>query len=172
MKKAFLSLAFIALAISSQAQSVTGSLKELAQEGKAKLEFDYTSASIHGQSEKDFCRLFEHNYFKDKHEVLQMFTEHFTQNLGSTMTCSPNVKSPFTIVVKVLDVNKKGNTKCELHVMKKDANGTQKEVATVTGLNKRGGTYGSAMNLMKDGAKHVGNAAGSFMKKNLQKALN
>lgn len=115
--------------------------------------------------------MFEHDYFKDKVEVLEEFTEEFTEHLGGMLTCGQSVDSPYTVVVKVLDVSKKGNTTCELHIMKQDANGTSQEVATVTGLKKNGGTYGTAMNLMKDGAEHLGAAAGTFMKSALQKSL-
>lgn len=115
--------------------------------------------------------MFEHDYFKDKAEILEDFTEEFNEHLGGLLICDKRIDSPYTVVVKVLDVSRKGNTTCELHIMKKDADGVDQEIASVTGLKKRGGTYGTAMNLMKDGAEHVGQAAGSFMKTAMKKAL-
>ena len=170
MKKIFLSMAFVAIALSSQAQSLTGSLKELAQAGKAKLEFDYSKAKVHGLSEDEYCKMFEHDYFKDKPEVLSTFNSEFNLALDNTLVCSQTMESPFTIVVQVLEVKNNGTTSCVMHVMKKNADGTSSEVATVSDLKKHGGTYGSAMNLMKDGAKHLGKAAGQYMKKAINKA--
>lgn len=165
MKKLFLLILLSIVSTSIVAQEYYGSFKEIAQEGKAKIVVDYSEALIHGMSEEEFAE-YEPDWKKDKPVVIGKFLAYFSEELDGMLVCHGKAASPFTVLVKMLSINVKGNTVLSIHILKDNV-----EVATIKGIKEDGGTFGSKLNLIKDGAEHVGEKSGAFLKKVLKKAL-
>ncbi len=158
--KRVLAISFLLLsAVTLQAQDFTGSVEGLAREGKAKLVIDYSEALIHGMSEQEFA-VYEQDWYDDKYEIMGKFQSSFAEELDDYLVCHRNVKSPFTIVVKVNKISKKGNTVLSMHIFEDDGSGNENEVATIIDLEGDGGTFGTKLNLIKDGAVSTGENAG------------
>ena len=66
----------------------------------------------------------------------------------------------------VLHINKNGDIKSELHIV--DQNKIVKTI--IPNIKGGGGTFGSKLNLIKDGAEECGKNAGKILKRELKKA--
>ena len=141
-----------------------GSLRELAKAGIANFEVDYSKAIIHGMPEEEFAE-YELDWDKDIPQITRYFRNYLTERAGLTLVSKKKVA--LTLRWVVISINTKGDTKSELHVL--DSNGTI--LAKIVDLYGEGGTFGSKLNLIKDGAKSSGKKAGSFLKRELKKAL-
>ena len=169
MKKFFLFVAFAIMAVTTQAQTLKGSLRELALDGHACIKVDYSKANIYGMSETEFA-MYDMEYAEDRGEVEEEFIEEFCEHLGGSLLCSPYSDSPFTIVAQMKSVTDHGTTTCDLHVYKRNASGKDVKVASITGFKRRGGYFDSKADLMKDGAENVGKACGNYLRTALFKA--
>lgn len=166
MKKLCLLMFFLSVVSTTiVAQEHYGSFKEIAQEGKAKIVVDYSEAMIHGMNEEEFA-VYEPDWMKDKPVVIGKFLTNFSEELDGMLVCHGKAVSPFTVLVKMLSINVKGNTVLSIHILKGDI-----EMAAIKGIKEDGGTFGTKLNLIKDGAAHVGEKAGASLKKVLKKAL-
>ena len=140
----------------------TGSLHVLKGQGRVNMEVDFSHASIHGFSEDAFAD-FEHDWIKDKNEVVALF-------IGEVMTnCDKIVVGMFddteyTIKVIVLSVSPKGDYYCKAELINKSGDIS----ATIDGIKAYGDKFGSKLNLIKDGATHTGAAFGRFLRKKLK----
>ena len=143
-----------------------GSLHMLAEAGIAYFEVDYSNAIIHGMSEEEFAE-YELDWDKDMPQILGCFRSNLTERAGEYLALVTKKKVALTLRWVVLSINTKGDTKSELHVL--DADGVL--LAKIVELYGEGGTIGSKLNLIKDGAKSSGKKAGSFLKRELRKAL-
>ena len=143
-----------------------GSLRELAKAGIANFEVDYSNAIIHGMSEEEFAE-YELDWDKDMPQILAYFRSNLTDRAGEYLALVTKKEVPLTLRWVVLSINTKGDTQSELHVL----NSEGVVLAKIIELNGEGGTFGSKLNLIKDGAKSSGKKAGSFLKRELKKAL-
>ena len=148
----------LSLLSSSYAQKVTeGSLAPLKNCGKAKVILDFSDASIHGMTVDDFA-----NYEKDWEIDKPIIISKFIIGLGEkcpSIRFGTELNGEITLLVKVISINTKGNYVCKAFIM----NSQQEKIACITELNARGGTFGSKLNLIKDGAEHTGVALGKFI---------
>lgn len=167
----FFTLLLLALCANTvSAQILEGSLAELAAAHKATLVLDYSEAQIHGMSETEFSQ-YEPEWKKDLPIVYAKFQGAFDEKLNGYLLCNRTIQSDFTIHVKFWRINRKGDTICDMYILKNAGTEAQEEVAYIRDIRANGGVFGTGMNLIKDGAEHVGEKAGSFLKKELRKAM-
>lgn len=151
------------------AQELTGSLKEMALAGRARIEVDYSEAVIHGMSEDEFGN-YEPGYFVDKEVIEGKFLGMLADGIGDFVV-GTKVKSDYLISVRVIMVNPKGNHVCDVFVIRDRGLVEPETIATIKSLKADGGTFGSKLNLMKDGAEHTGYKIGKYLKSKIRKAL-
>lgn len=144
----------------------SGSLKELAKAKVARFEVDYSNAVIHGMSEDEFAQ-YELDWDKDQVEIIVKFLGNLNDRTGDYLTVVKGKNTPLTLRWVVLKISTHGDIKSELHVVAE--NGTI--IAKIVDIDAEGGSFGSKLNLIKDGAEESGERAGSFLKRQLKKAL-
>lgn len=170
MRKLICFLFLLQVSLVVGAQELAGTLDGLAQEGKARLVVDFSEAVIHGMSEQEFAQ-YERKWYRDKPIVVGEFHSEFADELDGLLLCNSVIKSPYTIVVKYYSINSKGDTSLSLHVLEKISDGQETEVAVINGIKEDGGTFGTKIALIKDGARNVGEKAGKILKKHLKRAV-
>lgn len=149
----------IFVVLQSWGKSVNPDLASLAKLGKAKVEVDFSDASIHGMSEEDF-QLLENDWMKDKPEVIATFLGGISDGLAGVLSLGSGFKTPFTVRVNVLTVSGQGDYTCDVDILKDG-----KSIATIERVKADGGSWGSKLNLIKDGAKHTGEQVGRKLRK-------
>lgn len=165
MKRGLILLIWVlSLLSSSYAQKVTeGSLTPLKNCGKAKVILDFNDANIHGMTEEDFA-VYEQDWEIDKPIIISKFMSGLGKKCPS-IRFGTELDGEITLRVKVLSINAKGNYVCEAFVV----NSQEEIIARITGLNAKGGTFGSKLNLIKDGAEHTGESLGKYLSKEIRK---
>lgn len=148
---------------------LTGSLKEMAQAGRARIEVDYSEAMIHGMSEDEFG-VYEPDYFVDKDVIEGKFLGMLADGIGDFIV-GTKVKSDYLISVKVIQVNPKGNHVCDVFIIRDNGSGEPETMATIKTIKADGGTFGTKLNLMKDGAEHTGYLIGKYLRAKIKKEL-
>lgn len=146
------------------AETISGSFKELALCGKAKIEIDFSNASIHGMSEEDF-EYVEPDWNKDKPGIVAKLVGNLTERLDGVLLFGSRLDTPFVIKVNVLSINTHGDYICNVIIFK-----DEEEVASIQEVKANGGKIGSKLNLIKDGAEHTGDKAGRLLRRELRKA--
>ena len=165
MKRCYLLLVCLCVILSSvSAQKVSeGSLQSLKNCGKVNVLLDFSDACIHGMTVEAFAE-----YEQDWEVDLPIISRKFVTGL---IEKCPNVRfgtdsdTELTLKVKVLSITPKGDYRCEGILM----NRQKDKIAYISEVNARGGTFGSKLNLIKDGAEHTGEALGKFIKRTIQK---
>lgn len=146
------------------AQTVTGSFKELASFGKANIEINFSDASIHSMTEEDFAE-YEQDWSKDKPGVIADFIDGVTDKLKGGLVVGTRLKTPFLLKVLVQNITTKGDYTCDVVVLN-----DEKEVAAIKTVKADGGTFGSKLNLIKDGAEHTGEKLGKLLSREIKRA--
>ena len=162
MKKFFLTLVLLLATIAStSAQKVeSGSLQALKDAGKVNLTFEFVT--IHSMDENSFGE-YETDWFKDKPEVIGLFTDKANDTLKGLLTLGNFKNTDYTIHVIVNSISTKGNYNCDAVLLKQG-----KEIAKITGITGRGGKIGTKLNLIKDGAQSTGKQLGKTLKKEIK----
>lgn len=133
------------------AQTVSGDFSGLKKQAFANIKVNYTDASIHGLSEEDFSYI-EPDWEKEKPTVLLKIISQLSDRLQGKLTFGLKRENSYTIVINVVSVNSKGT-----HLSNVDIISPSGEVeASIQGVEGKGGTFGSAINLIGDGAKSTG----------------
>lgn len=167
MKNIILAIAAFCFSLTLNAQTVSkGSLAALKNESILNCVFDFSNASIHGMNEEDFA-VYEKDWLSDKPEIISLFIANANEKLsGSTTLLSKSPRANYTITIIVLSIDIKGNTICEASILDKEG----QEIAYIENIKAMGGTFGSKLNLIKDGAEHSGTAFGKALKSLIKKA--
>lgn len=160
MKKLFITVSILVLvSISGFAQKIQeGSLNAIKGCDKINLEVDYSSAIIHGRTEADFA-IYEEDWYKDKPGIIELIREGI-EDKNQKITITYNFKSIPTIRVIVDKITSKGDTNCHAEII--DAEGSV--VCKIVNIFGEGGTFGTNLNLIKDGSSSVGECLGKFLK--------
>lgn len=159
MKKLLFTITLITLCLSGIAQQKTGSFSQIRNESRVKMIIDYSEASFMGMSESQFSE-FEEDWLHDKVEMVSLYYSSANEKLKGVLTLGDyNFETPFILKLLVRSIDVKGNHDCDLIFLNKDG----EELAKVIGLRADGGTFGSKLNLMKDGAEHTGEAIGKML---------
>ena len=156
----FLMLLFANI-VSSQVVT-KGSLDVLKGRGRVNLEMDFSQASIMGMEEDAFAN-YEHDWIRDKDEIVALFVGEVLSNCNSIIV-GVFSNTEYTIKVNVLSISTKGDYYCTADVI----NRSGEVVASINGIKEFGGRFGSKLNLIKDGAKHTGERFGKFLRKKLK----
>lgn len=159
MKRIFAVIVSLALVSFAFGQKVSGTFKLLEDEGKAKVEVDFSKAFIHGMSEIEFSN-YETDWEKDKPEIIGKFIGGLQAGVKS-MAVLGNFSSNAILRIEVLTISPKGDYMCDV-ILLVDGN----EVARINNIYGKGGKFGTKLNLIKDGAEHTGEAAGKLISKN------
>ena len=160
MKKLYLVLLLATCCISALAQKVSGTFQPLKDAGRVKMVVDFSQADIMSMSEEEFA-VYEEDWEKDKPELLSRFYSYANKRLKNALVLgnyTADTDYELTLCIKTVDL--KGNYDCDLIL---SADGT--EIGRAIGIRAKGGTFGSKLNLMKDGAEHTGEAMGKFLLK-------
>ena len=162
MKKFILSLLLVIASFSSVSAQllVEGSLLPLKRADKVNVKIDFSEASIHGMSESAFAK-YETDWEIDKPVIIGYFLSEASHNCGDLIHLGTYENADCEIRVNVISINEKGNYVCEADVY--DAEG--KVIAKIKDISAKGGHFGTKLNLIKDGARHTGEAFGKFLKK-------
>lgn len=139
------------------AQTITGSLKEFALFGKANIEVIFADASIHGMQEEDFA-VVERDWYKDKPEIVYDFIGGVAEKLKDRFTIGTRLNTPYKIKAYVQNISKKGDYTCDAIFFKDEM-----EIASIKSIKADGGTFGTKLNLIKDGAEHTGEKLGKML---------
>ncbi len=165
MKRRFLMLVYfsVCLSIAHAQKLVEGSLEPLKSYGKAKISLDFSKAIIHGMTVEEFSE-YEKDWEIDQPIIMTKFLSGLTDKC-TTINFSLSSDSEISITIKVLTISTKGNYTCEVFVSNKHGD----KIAHITELNAKGGTFGSKLNLIKDGAEHTGKQLGKFIKNQIKR---
>lgn len=161
MKKIFAVIVSLAIASFAYAQKVSGSFKPLAEEGRAKVEVDFSKALIHGMSETEFAK-YETDWEKDKPEIIGQFVGGLQAGIKNLAALGNFPETHATLNVSVLTISPKGDYMCDAILLVDGA-----EVARISNIYAKGGKIGTKLNLIKDGAEHTGKTAGKLIRRNL-----
>lgn len=166
MNKIFLTIILFCFGITLNAQNLSkGSLIRLKDESIVHCIIDYSNASIHGMSEDEFAR-YEEDWMLDKPEITSKFIANANQKLSGYITLSQTTNANYTVKILVISIDLKGNTICEASIINKEG----QEIAHIENIRADGGTFGSKLNLIKDGAEHSGTIFGKTLKSLIKKS--
>ena len=160
-KRILITAALISLfSFSAFAQKVSGSFKSLKEEVRVQMDIDFSSADIMGMNEEAFSD-YEQDWNIDKPEILGYIYAYANKGMGGNLAVGnyPNHPGGSKLVLKVVSVSVKGDYDCDLYLY--DAEG--REIGKTSGIRGKGGTFGTKLNLMKDGARRTGAAVGRFL---------
>jgi hypothetical protein len=165
MKKLLLLLALACCTGMGYAQKlVSGSLAALSHETRLNVEIDYSEAVLNNLTLDDFVAT------NDKWELAQTelwtkFVEKLNEGMSSRQPrlLAGHNESGYTLVLHVLDIDKKGNQRSVVKI--KDAAGNT--IAEIN-ANGDGGHFGSFYNLAGDGMKDIGERVGKFIVKKIK----
>lgn len=167
MKKVILTLVLITIGVSAMAQRVTGTFMPLRSQDRVKMVIDYSEADIMGMPEEQFYT-FEKDWAHDKVEVVSLYYNYANKELAKEkafIVGSYNFDTDYTLYLIVRTVDIRGNHDCDLILVAND----EIEIGRAVGIRADGGTFGSKLNLMKDGAEHTGKSIGRFLLKQIGK---
>ncbi|MDO4462692.1 MAG: hypothetical protein Q4C30_09440 [Bacteroidia bacterium] len=143
---------------------VSGSLSSLKGESILNVEVDYSEAMIHGMGEADFA-VVEQDWYVDKPEIISYIIEYMQDELGNKISVGKTSGANYTLVVLPQSIRRKGDTISRAILKDKDGN----ELCEIDKIEAEGGTFGTKLNLIKDGAKETGTVLGKYLKKQLKK---
>lgn len=140
-----------------------GSLEVLRGETMVNFEADYSKASIMNMTEEEFAT-YEQDWEKDKPEIVSRISHGIEKSLDQKILFGRFPKADYTLRWEVLHINKKGDTISKVYVVNKQGD----VCAVVADVRGDGGTFGSKLNLIKDGASESGEKFGKYLRKQLR----
>jgi len=156
-----------AIIVSASAQIVTGSFMPLKEQSRAKLIIDFSDANIMGMTEKEFSE-YEEDWEHDSIEIFSLFYNYANKALARKLVLGNyNSDTEYIIHLIVRTIDVRGDYDSDVILIHNNKDGSQEIIAKAENLYARGGTFGTKLNLMKDGAEHTGTALGKFLKKQL-----
>ena len=157
-------LLLILTCVTVKAQKVvTGSLFPLNTVDKVNFEMEFIS--IHGMSEESFGD-YEKDWYNDKPGIVGIFSSYANRKLKGHITLGSYPKSDFTVKAVINEISIKGDYDCDIVVLDKNKN----VIAKISGITAKGGTWGTKLNLIKDGAETTGKRFGSVLKSEIIKS--
>lgn len=165
MKK-FFSLAFCSIvALNAYSQKLeSGSFECLKNVDRIAIDVDFSKASIHGMSEKAFSK-YETDWEKDKPEIIGDFIGGVADKLSSVISIADKSETQWVLRINVKSVSQKGNFVCTADLLN-----NENVEAHIVDIHGSGGSFGSKLNLIKDGVEKTSKNCGAFFKKIVSKA--
>lgn len=186
MKRFIVLICCIALGFVAKAQKLEGSVDVLLNESRVDFELSFAKASIHGMSEAEFANYVsqrtatqlinsvanrtivagQNEWERDLPHITGDFVDNLNEQIKDLVRFGKYPTAKYKLLVEVIDVTTHGNFDSDVYLLDKEGN----TVAKITRLVAEGGKIGSKLNLIKDGARHSGEALGKFLYKTLKKA--
>lgn len=163
MKRFLLSFLLLTASICINAQTVTGSLDGLFSQKYLNVIVDYSEASIHGMCEDDFSEL-ETDWQKDKPSITAKVIANLSEKIGGRFIFGLKKPESYSLKIHVNSISIKGNFNFDVFILNADG----KEEAKIEGFKAKGGTFGSALNLIGDGAEQTGKVIAKFLKSKIK----
>lgn len=152
MKKTLILLISCLMAITSSAQKF-----------ETRFLVDYSTAIICGMDEESFME-YEKDWTTDKPEISSRIISEIQKKTDGLMVIKKD--APNIIKITIESITDNGGMYCNLVCSDSDGNILFK-IENVS--CKKGGTFGTKLNLMKDGAEKLGSKIGSLLKKELKR---
>lgn len=162
MKQIILFL-FVLAAIGANAQKVSGTFEGLASQKYVNVMVDFSEASIHGMSEEDFAEL-ESDWEKDKPSIIAKVISNLSDKLEGRFVFGLKKPNSYALKIHVNTISIKGNFNFDVKVLNSEGN----EVAQILNATAKGGTFGSALNLIGDGAEATGKVLAKIIKSKIK----
>ncbi len=167
MKKIFSLVFCLCVVLNTFSQRIeSGTFDGLKNVDKLALDLDFSHASIHGMNEKAFSE-YEKDWYTDKPDIVADFISCIAEKINGIILITDKSETPWLLRINVVSISTKGNFVCTADLI----NGENIE-AHVVGIHGSGGTFGSKLNLIKDGVKTTSKKCGSFMRKVIRNAKN
>ena len=168
MKKLLPLILFSMVCSMASAQKVYGSFRSLNEQVRVKMTIDFSQAYIHGMTEEEFTE-YEKDYEKDKPQLIALIYDYASKYLAKrnyerSFTSVGNYKDDTDpiLVLTIRSISATGDYDCDISLFKKDDD-KKIEIGRAVGIRASGGRFGSKLNLMKDGAEHLGEELGKFL---------
>ena len=160
-------LMFVALFFGIQAASAQtleqGSLDVLRGEEYVKVVVDYSNALIMDMTEEEFAE-YEEDWYKDQPAIMSKFLEEANDELDGILRLSRTKASNYTLRWAVEWINESGTFMSDFYLETADG----EVIAVIKRVKGKGGTFGTKLNLIKDGAEETGDYIGKFLRKQLR----
>ncbi len=108
--------------------------------------------------------VYEKDWFKDKPMITGLMLQEVFLRTGERLIFKKD--SPNTVKVTVLVITENGGYNCTVELIDDKSNALFEPKAVTC---YKGGTFGTKLNLMKDGAKKIGATIGKALKTELKK---
>lgn len=167
----FIAMSLISLSINAQSETLLDSIPSLKGEKKINVQIDYTEMTINGLSQNDWIEF--RNTAQPKYNATDELEKELKPQIKSSVVSEVNKKlmkegafaisnntSNYTLVIKPISVDMKGNNSNECCI--KDKEGNTLVTFTVKG---KGGLFGSMSNLWSDGYKRTGKKIAEVLQK-------
>jgi len=142
---------------------VEGSFPTLNNGEKLNLVLDFSNANIHGMSEEEFA-VYEPDWNVDKPDIIARFFGEMSSKLRGKIYVGNFKEVTYVLKVNVLNITVKGDFECEAILQTHDGN----LMARIGDIKAKGGTFGTKLNLIKDGSGHTGKVLGKFIYNHLK----
>ena len=160
-------LMLVALFLGIQAASAQtleqGSLDVLRGEEYVKVVVDYSNALIMDMTEEEFAE-YEEDWYKDQPAIMGKFLEETNDELDGILRLSRTKASNYTLRWAVEWINESGTFMSDFYLETADG----EVIAVIKRVKGKGGTFGTKLNLIKDGAEETGDCIGKFLRKELR----
>lgn len=133
-----------------------------AQINDANIVVDYSNATICGLDEESFAEI-EKDWYKDNPEITGNMIEEIIDKIGKAIAFKKN--SPNTIQISVNSISENGKFNCSVELIDSMHNSILK-VNNIT--CSKGGTWGTKLHLIKEGAHKEGRNIGKAIKSALR----
>lgn len=166
MKKSLLlAVISIVFAFNSNAQEIEkGTLQSLKGQKKVNFVVDYSKTSFNGKNEKSFSE-YETDWYKDKTEVISYIIDGVLKEVKDYILIGEYPDAEYTLTLYPDLIERKGDTEAHAELTDKSGN----VLCVIEDIEGEGGTFGTKLNLIKDGSKEIGANFGKFLKKQLRK---
>ena len=167
MKRIFSLVFCLCTVLNTFSQKIeSGSFDGLKNVDKLAIDLDFSHASIHGMNENAFSE-YEKDWYTDKPDIVGDFIGCVASKIDGEIVVTDKSETSWLLRINVISISSKGNFVCTADLI--DGGNIE---AHVVGIHGSGGTFGSKLNLIKDGVKTTSKNCGSFMKKVIRKAKN
>ncbi len=165
MKRALLLSLFLLACCLVKGQVISeGSLEALKGQHILNYETDFSNASIMYMTEEEFAK-YEDDWNKDKPVVIMNFLEEINNTLKNRLVVTKTKNNRYyTLKWVVISISSKGDTLSEVHMIDTDG----KVVAKISNIYAEGGSFGTKLNLIKQGSSNSGKKFSKFLNKKLK----
>lgn len=157
-------LSVMAISMFASVKAV-GDFSMLRHETRVNFEIDFSNAHIHNMTEEEFAD-YEEDWYVDKPDIEERIIEYTNEKLGGLIIVGRYTNANYTILLTDIKITTNGTFTCKAKLL--DSYG--REIAVIKDLVGKGGRFGSKLNLIKDGAKSIGQKLGATLSNAIRKS--